>query len=212
LASGLVAAGDAIVVASSGVARVLIARALHPALRSTARRALPDLVELPHISGRTVIPGDVGDNDLVVLGRPNYLGGFDHLPVRGQHLVIADGAGMEIEDLPPGADIAVLGAVTAGPDAIRGRDQARLLVKRLRQVKGVTVAFMPSTPVAILLLAVDPSRVAAAFDSAAVRALPADYPEFPGGLRVVMPPDMAAAGEDAYAASLQDAIEAASKG
>ncbi len=209
---GLVAAGDAIVVASSGVARVLIARALHPALRSTARRALPDLVELPHISGRTVIPGDVGDNDLVVLGHPNYLGGFDHLPVRGQHLVIADGAGMEIEDLPPGADIAVLGAVTAGPDAIRGRARARLLVKRLRQVKGVTVAFMPSTPVAILLLTVDPSRVAAAFDSAAVRALPTDYPEFPGGLRVVIPPDMAAAGEDAYAASLQDAIEAASKG
>jgi hypothetical protein len=192
--------------------RVLLARALHPALRSSARRALPDLLELPHVSGRTVVPGDVGDDDLVVLGHPNYLGGFDDPQDRGKHLLVADGAGMEIEDLPSGADVVVLGSVTARPDAIRARDRARLLVKRVRQVKGVTVAFMPSTPVAILLLAVDPSRVAAAFPSAAVRALPADYPEFPGGLRVVIPPDMAAVEEDAYAASLQDAIEAASKG
>ena len=194
------------------MARVVLARALHPALRTSVRRALPDLVELPHISGRTVIPGDVGGNDLIVLGHPNYLGGFDDPPVRGRHFVIADGAGMEIEDLPSGTEVAVLGDVTARPDAIRARDQARLLVKRLRQTKGVTVAFIPSTPVAILLLASDPNRVAAAFDSAAVLALPADYPEFPGGVRVVIPRDMAAVEEDAYAASLQSAIEAAAKG
>jgi hypothetical protein len=212
LTTGVDEAVDGIVDAAVGRSRVLLSRALDPVLRDALDGRLSRYAELPHISGKTVIPGDVGANDLVVLGHPTYLGGFDDPGAAGHSLLVADGTGMSIRDLPPGAGVVVVGPVVGKAEAVRTRDHARLLVKRMRQTKGVREAFMPASATAILLLPVDPARVAALFGSPSARALAVDYPEFPGGLRVSFPPGIEGVEEHAYAASLQEAIAAVAKG
>lgn len=168
-----------------------------------------DTTELPHIAGRTVVPADVGEDALVVVGWPNHLGRFDPAEGPGRRFIVADGLGASLEPLPLAADSVTIERLVAGADARVGREQARLLVKRLRQLRGVRPAFMPVAPIAIILLPVDAVRVAETVSLPSVTALSTDYPEFPGGLRVVMPPQMAREELEAYAATLQTAIEQA---
>jgi hypothetical protein len=71
---------------------------------------------------------------------------------------------------------------------------------------------MPSTPTVIVLVAGDPLAVVEASLDGTVVALSGDYPEFPGGLRISVPPGMARRELDAYAASLRAAIDGGEKG
>jgi len=202
-------AASAIATAAAERARCYLARALDPGLRAALTAAIDDTVELPHVAGRTVVPTDVGEDDLVVVGWPNHLGCFDDVDGPGRRLVVADGAGASLEPLPADSDSVMLGRLVAVDEARVAREQTRLLVKRLRQLRGVRPAFMPASPIAIVLLPVDATQVAEAAALPPVTALSTDYPEFPGGLRIVVPPQMAREDLEAYAATLQTGVERA---
>lgn len=190
----------------------MLARALDPRLRERIADLGVDSDELPHVEGRTVVPNGIGAAALVVVGRPNYLGRFDTANGADHVLAVADGAASSLEPQLEGAETVVIGPAVPRAAAGVATEQARLLLKRLRQLPGVTPAFMPSTSTLILLLRSDAPAVADAFSAGPATALSRDYPEFPGGLRVSVPPGMARRELDAYAASLQAAIDGAREG
>lgn len=212
MSAGLDAAADVVAAAVAGRERCFVARALDPQLRQKIAARDVDSLELPHVRGRTVIPEGIGAGALVVVGRPNYLGRFDTAGGARRVLVVADGAATNLEASLEGTETVVIGPTVPAAAVRVATEQARLLVKRLRQLPGVTPAFMPSTPIVILLLGGGASVVADAFSAGPATALSGDYPEFPGGLRLSLPPGMARRELDAYAASLEAAIDAARKG
>lgn len=205
-------AADAVAVAAAGVQRSFLSRALDPRLREKVADRGVHSVELPHVRGRTVVPDGIGPDTLVVVGRPNYLGRFDTAGAAGSVFVVADGSAASLEPQLEHAETIVIGATVPIDVATRAAEQTRLLVKRLRQLPGVTPAFMPSTPTAILLAAGETSEIAEASPRGTVVALSRDYPEFPGGLRISVPPGMARGEFEAYAASLQRAIDPGRRG
>ena len=183
---------------------VFLGRALEPALRADLTAAVPVAGELPFVRGETVLPDDLMPDDVVVVGHPNYLGGFD--PVAGPHrtLVVYDptlGAHREIHGAsavvtkPGAADVAATGVATT---------TASYLARRLSQIGTVQPAFAPRSPVLIVLLPYDPRPVAERVESGT--ALGSDYPELPGGLRIEVPVAMAEIERRAYAAELETVI------
>jgi hypothetical protein len=182
-------------VAAAMAERIFVARALEPSIKRSLKGAF-DFRELPFVRGRTVLPPDLGARDLVVAGHPNHLGVFDlprvrWLAVTGVWSALHDPAGaVGIVATHPPAD-------RAGADAMLGA--ARALARRAGQLPGVTVAFPVESPVFVVLIDVDPGRVAAGF--AGWNALD-ELAELPGGLRIeVQTPDV-----DRYASGLERAI------
>ena len=93
-----------------------------------------------------------------------------------------------------------------GDDARRAQAATVDLAKRLEQLRGVTAAFPPSSPILVVLLTVDPERVADLIALPGWDAL-AGYEELPGGLRIAPDPNAPAHLSEGYARALEAAIE-----
>jgi len=177
--------------------RIFVARALDPLLRKALRGAFV-FEELPFVRGRTVVPEELPPGDIVVAGHPNYLGVFD-LPAarwvavtgRWSSLQPVQGSELDVEVEQPAASMDAAGSFAAAID----------LAKRLDQLRGVTVAFQPASPVVVALLPIDPASVAAHMAIPGCTAL--GYGELPGGLRMEVGSEM---GVQGYADALERAL------
>ncbi len=185
--------------------RVLVGRALDPVLRADLAVSI-DYEELPFVRGRTVVPADLTTGDLVIAGHPNFLGIFD-LPiapnwvgVTGPWSALVSTTGM-IREVPLATPVG-LAEAEAALTAMLG------LVKQLDQLRGVTVAFAPMSPVAVVLLTADPVRIASQMAMTGCAPL-TGYDELPGGLRIE--PGTAERGGrfEEYAATLAEAMRSA---
>ena len=191
-------------VASRGQDRLFVARALDPRLRKDLASAL-DYEELPFVRGRTIIPDDVGREDLVVAGHPNHLGIFD-LPTAAPWIAVT---GRWSSLVPPEGALTevALEAMVEGEAAEASLVAVRDLAKRVTHRRGVAVAFPPESPVLVVLLAVDPAAVAAAMSLPGCAPLTA-YDELPGGFRIEPPSAASHETLERYAAALERAIAA----
>ena len=182
--------------------RILVARALDLTLRRSLVESGSD-EELPFVYGRTVVPADVGPKDLVIAGHPNLLGVFD-LPAAPRWLAVAG----PWSSLCP-ATGAVATVELAGTydlhTAERTLSATEDLAKQLDQMRGVTVAFSPESPVLTVLLSVDPEEVAARMARPGCEPL-TGFPELPGGLRIAPEPVGVGGDLSGYAAALATAI------
>lgn len=150
--------------------------------------------ELPFVRGRTIIPEDLGSGDLVIAGHPNFLGIFDlpravpWIAVTGRwsSLMAAEGA---IGELP-------LEPAVSREEAEVLLGSVRDLAKSVGQLRGVSIAFPPESPVLVALVAVDPTAI----DLPGCTPLDT-FEELPGGLRIEAP-------QPGYAAALEQAISA----
>lgn len=182
--------------------RTLVARALDLALRRSLLQS-GSVEELPFVYGRTVVPSDVGPEDVVVAGHPNLLGVFD-LPVAPRWLAVAGRWSSLCPATGAVATIELAGAYDL-QTAERTLSATKDLAKQLDQMRGVTVAFSPQSPVLTVLLSVDPGEVAARMTLPG--CLPLDgFPELPGGLRIAPKPTGVGANLSGYAAALETAI------
>jgi hypothetical protein len=183
------------VVDAVGAERLFVARALESSIRRSLEEAF-DATELPFVRGRTVVPADLGERDVVVAGHPNHLGVFD-LP--GERWLAVTGVWSALRD-PAGA----VGTVAMHPPADRdAADEtlgaARVLAKRAGQLPGVTVAFPVESPVFVVLLDIDPAPVAA---SVAGWSALGELDELPGGLRI----EVQTLDVERYASAMERAI------
>jgi len=173
-------------------------RALAPDLR-VGLRSLPGSMEMPFVRGRIVVPDDFERS--VVVGSPNYLGVFeDQMYARAVYLT---SRWSRLQSLPDDAL-----TVAVEPSAVRhlateALGRARLLAKRLRQLRGVQVVFKPQSPILIVLA----PRVCRIVDQPpGLSLLGGSYPELPGGFRIELPPDALPDELNRYAASLAQTI------
>ena len=182
--------------------RTLVARALDLALRRSLLQS-GSVEELPFVYGRTVVPSDVGPEDVVVAGHPNLLGVFD-LPVAPRWLAVAGRWSSLCPATGAVATIELAGAYDL-QTAERTLSATKDLAKQLDQMRGVTVAFSPQSPVLTVLLSVDPAEVAARMTLPGCMPL-SGFPELPGGLRIAPKPTGVGADLSGYAAALEAAI------
>lgn len=173
-------------------------RALAPEIRCELRD-LPAAQELPAVRGRTVIPADYGYP--VVVGHPSYLGVFEF--ARTTPLVYLTGSWSALQPVPEGAATVAVAPSYPQHLAASALEKARHLAKHVRQIPGAHLAFKPRSPILVLLL---PRSLAGAVlpDTAAV--LEDVYPEFPGGLRIELTPNMTTVDISRYAAILEQII------
>ena len=173
-------------------------RALSPDLRS-GLASLPGAQELPFVRARTVIPEGFGRR--VVVGHPNYLGGFeDRTPT---NVVYLTSRWSGLRDLPDDARTVALEPAVDRQAARAALEGARLLAKRLRQLPGVHIAFRPQSPV---LVALAPRAGAWVAEEVGVTLLSEWYPELPGGIRIEVPQDASGDDLDRYAARVVQSI------
>lgn len=175
--------------------RVFVARALEPTLRRRVVEAW-DATELPFVRGRTVMPPGLGDRDLVVAGHPNHLGVFD---VSAGSWLAVTGRWSSLRE-PVGA----VASVAVQPPADRREAEAALataeaFARRVRQLRGATVAFPVESPVVVVLLDRDPVPVAVMAPGWSPLE---DFFELPGGLRV----EVRDGDADRYASTLEGAM------
>lgn len=137
----------------------------------------------------------------VVVGHPNYLGGFETRSAAP--LISLTGAWSALQSVPVGATTIVMEPSQPRALASSALEGVRLLAKRTRQIPGVHVAFKPRSPILIVLLShlVDGNPLPETME-----LLGSDYPEFPGGLRIELAPDMAAGAITRYAAIIEHII------
>ncbi len=182
--------------------RILVARALDLTLRHSLVEAA-SVEELPFVYGRTVVPADVGPEDLVIAGHPNLLGVFD-LPAAPRWLAVTG----PWSSLSP-ATGAVATVELAGAHDLKTAERTlsatKDLAKQLDQMRGVTVAFSPQSPVLVVLLSVDPVDVAARMALRGCMPL-TGFPELPGGLRIAPEPVDVGGDLSGYAAALETAV------
>lgn len=182
--------------------RLLVARALDPSLRGELEASV-EYEELPFIRGRTVVPEGLDDADLVVAGHPNFLGIFD-LPAAPRWVAVGGTWSSLAVAVGVAAEVAV--AVPVDIDVARRSRQATVeLAKQVSQLRGVTVAFPPASPVLIVLVPTDPATVAARMSLPGCTALSA-FEELPGGVRIEPPPGAGTA-TAGYAQALREALE-----
>ena len=182
--------------------RTLVARALDLTLRRCLLQS-GSVEELPFVYGRTVVPSDVGPEDVVVAGHPNLLGVFD-LPVAPRWLAVTGRWSSLCPATGAVATIELAGAYDL-QTAERTLRATKGLAKQLDQMPGVTVAFSPQSPVLTVLLSVDPGEVATRMTLPG--CMPLDrFPELPGGLRIAPKPTGVGADLSGYAAALETAI------
>ncbi|MGB5567417.1 MAG: hypothetical protein WBN93_13950, partial [Acidimicrobiia bacterium] len=172
-------------------------RALAPEIRRGLRES-PAAEELPAVRGRTVIP--TAYRHPVVVGHPNYLGVFEREPERAMRLVYLTGLWSALQPVPEGAAIVVVAPSHPRPLATTALDKARDLAKHARQIPGVHLAIRPRSPILVLLL---PKPIAGNVLPETACVLNGAYPEFPGGLRVELTPDMTTVDVTRYAAILE---------
>lgn len=189
-------------VARMGAGRVLVARALDPELRGELAASI-DCEELPFVRGRTVVPDDLGDDDLVVAGHPNFLGVFD-LPAVPRWVAVT-GTWSSLRPVVGTPTVVPAATAVDRAPAERSLDAGRDVAKGIDQLRGVTLAFPPASPVLVVLVPTDPVAVAARIGLPGCTAL-SGFEELPGGLRIELPADTgtAAAG---YAQALEAALE-----
>ena len=173
-------------------------RALAPEIRGELRD-LPAAQELPAVRGRTVIPAEYGHS--VVVGHPNYLGVFES--DRSAPLIYLTGSWSELRPVPEGAATVVVSPSYPRYLAASALENARHLAKHVRQIPGVHLAFKPRSPILVLLL---PSSLAGNVLPDSMDALENVYPEFPGGLRIELTPDVTTVDITRYAAILEQVI------
>ncbi len=140
---------------------------------------------LPAVRGTTVWAGDVEGS---VVEQPNWDGRRERVPATAT-VVVQSHAGSLVETgterilatgerVPPEAP-------TIGTRRTPEIDAAADLAKRVRQVRGVTLAHrLPEAPWFLVLLPVDPVPVATRLTSLGFAAEPVARPELPGGLRL----------------------------
>lgn len=182
--------------------RTLVARALDLTLRRSLLES-GSVEELPFVYGRTVVPADLGPEDVVVAGHPNLLGVFD-LPVAPRWLAVAGRWSSLCPATGAVATIELAGAYEL-QTAERTLSATKDLAKQLDQMRGVTVAFSPHSPVLTVLLSVDPVEVAARMPLPGCMPL-TGFPELPGGLRISPEPVGVGGDLTGYAAALETAI------
>ncbi|GMQ84887.1 MAG: hypothetical protein BMS9Abin07_0452 [Acidimicrobiia bacterium] len=182
--------------------RILVARALDLTLR---RRLLASHTgkELPFVYGRTVVPADVGPEDLVVAGHPNSLGVFD-LPDAPRWLAVA-GPWSSLCTATAAVATVELARTYGVSTAERTLNATKDLANQLDQLRGVTVAFPPQSPVLTVLLSVDPVRVAARMNLPGCVPL-TGFPELPGGLTIAPEPVGVEGKLSGYAEALETAV------
>ncbi len=176
--------------------RVLVARALEPELRDELAWAISG-EELPFVRGRTVVPDDLGDEDIVVAGHPNHLGVFD-LPATPRWIAVG-GTGSTLREAEGAMATVDLQAPVPVTVAIQRHRDAVELAKRLDQLPGVTVAFPPQSPVVVALTPADPRALVSDLGMSGISAL-TDYEELPGAIRIEPTSEFDAA---QYAAALE---------
>ncbi len=182
--------------------RILVARALDP----TLRRSLVEsgtVEELPFVYGKTVVPADVGPEDVVIAGHPNLLGVFD-LPAAPRWLAVA-GPWSSLRRATGAVATVELAGAHDLQTAQRTLSATKDLAKQLDQMRGVTVAFSPQSPVLTVLLSVDPVEVAARMTLSGCMPL-TGFPELPGGLRISPEPVGMAGDLTGYATALETTI------
>lgn len=189
-----------------GVERVFVSRGLAPGWRD-GLAAKTRTVELPCVRGEAVLPPDLGHDDVVIIGHPNWLGRFDPAPLHARAIVIAEPRLGAHRPLPSGEAV-VVGGVADPETATAGWHRARKLAKALKQLSGVMPAYgTPQSAVFIVLLGVDPGPMAGVLPGPA-EAVSGAYPELPGGVRLdasgVAETDVAA-----YAAAMEYAVRSA---
>lgn len=188
------------VVAACGAGPFGFSRALAPEIRHELR-GLAAAHELPGIRGRTVIPA--GYRHPVVVGHPNYLGAFERADKSSTPLVCLTGAWSALRSVPEGAATVVAKPSYPRLIATRALENARYLAKLVRQIRGVHLAFKPRSPILVVLL---PRSVPEYTLPETVGMLDGVYPEFPGGLRIELTPDMTTVDITRYAAILEQVI------
>jgi len=182
--------------------RILVARALDP----TLRRSLVEsgtVEELPFVYGKTVVPADVGPEDVVIAGHPNLLGVFD-LPAAPRWVAVA-GPWSSLRRATGAVATVELAGAHDLQTAQRTLSATKDLAKQLDQMRGVTVAFFPQSPVLTVLLSVDPVDVAARMALGGCMPL-TGFPELPGGLRIAPEPVDVGGDLGGYAEALETAI------
>lgn len=178
---------------------VAVSRALHPEIRKQLLN-LPGSSELPCVRGRTVIPDPL--DITLVAGFPNYLGVFDD--ARGDRTILLTGRWSALRSVPEGVTEIALEDPAPGDVTARALADARYLVKRLRQVKGVQLAIRPQSPVVVALLPFSFGR--GDVEVPGVTPLEGDFAEFPGGARIEIPFDDTGFDVTRYAAELEQVI------
>ena len=172
------------------------------ALTPEVRRQLsdrPDAREFPAVRGRTVVPAVF--EYPVVVGHPNYLGGFEAgLPAP---LIFVTGAWSALQPVPDEATALVMESTHPRSLATRALESARLLAKRVQQLPGVHLAFRPRSPILIVLL---PHAVRADALPDTMHTVGNEYPEFPGGLRIELTSDVTPPEITRYAAAIERII------
>lgn len=178
---------------------IAVSHAIDPALRS-ALLTREGTCELPCVRGRTVVPG--AWRGAVVVGHPNYLGVFDQ--VRHRRIILLTGRWAELRPISAGPTIVPVEGPVSKTDSLVALEEARRLVKRLRQVRGVHVAIRPQSPVIIALL---PNRLhAGAPPPPGTTALGGEFPEYPGGVRIELPEGESRGHFDRYAAGVEQFV------
>lgn len=164
-----------------------------------AMASLPGSQELPFVRGRTVIPAGFDRN--VIVGFPNHLGVFDNQDL--PNAVYLTGRWSGLRTLPGDARTFSLEPTVDRQVANVALEAARLLSKRLRQLRGVQIAFKPQSPILVVLA----PRAGRGFGGKPGMTLLGDrYPELPGGIRLEMPQDARRDELNRYAADVVEHI------
>lgn len=173
-------------------------RTLAPKVRQLLSE-LPDAQELPAVRGRTVVPA--GFEHPVVVGHPNYLGGFETRSAAS--LISLTGRWSLLQPIPEGVDTVAVAPSDPRHLATSALEEARRLAKQVRQIPGVHLAFKPRSPILVLLLphAVDGNAL-----PETMNALAGEYPELPGGLRIELTTDVTATEISRYASIIEQVI------
>jgi hypothetical protein len=159
--------------------------------------------ELPFVYGKTVVPADVGPEDVVIAGHPNLLGVFD-LPAAPRWVAVA-GSWSSLRRATGAVATVELAGAHDLQTAQRTLSATKDLAKQLDQMRGVTVAFFPQSPVLTVLLSVDPVEVAARMTLSGCMPL-TGFPELPGGLRISPEPVGMGGDLTGYATALETTI------
>jgi hypothetical protein len=173
-------------------------RALAPEIRRELS-SRPGCEELPFVRGRTVIAER--EARPIVLGHPNYLGVFE--PPHDGPTILLTGRWSNLRPATPGASVVAMEPAIGRAAADRSMDDARTLLKRLRQIRGAQPAWKPQSPVLIMLL---PRGVALFAEPQVIDTAGLSYPELPGGIRIEVVGDVSGADVTRYAATLERAI------
>ncbi len=180
-----------------GSASVAVSAGLSRDLRSAIAVAWEGFDVLPILRGIAVID-KARSYDRVILGWPNYLGRYEMGTDRAMWIWDRDLTAL----LPPGA--CVSHNIGDAGDREHRTALAAVFAKALNQRSRVVYPWVPTTPVAIVHVPVDPATLAV---EPPIEPLGGDFLGHPGGVRWVVPPAMSHADVAAYADEVGRAIE-----